>query len=302
MRVRVNDELVLDAGTCQRVQVPEGRGWRIEPPPVTMFRQVLDYLNVKPDPPHSPSGTRIGREGVAAAALTLRWGSYLAVLLDHDKPVSPQAGALGTSGISDEEMARINIEASAALAEWIELYRTHREGPLYGQLVDRAVSYLPMPQKTSKPRRATLSPLALIEPETADILVRAASPERLARVRADAQSDPSRLLANALVNVAWRNGPVENVHAGRTWRYSLDERRVTPTEERTLMRFASDGMALAMTVCFLLAPERAALSEGQRPWPERVLPYGLASMRLITPTGWTLTEASREIRQPVTAT
>jgi hypothetical protein len=96
MSARVNDELVLDAGTCQRVQVPDGAEWRIEPPPVTMFRQVLDSLSVKPDPP-PPSGTRIGREGVAAAALTLRWGSYLAVLLDHDKPVSPQAGALGTS-------------------------------------------------------------------------------------------------------------------------------------------------------------------------------------------------------------
>ena len=27
------------------------------------------------------------REGVAAAAVILRWGSYLAVLLDRDKPV-----------------------------------------------------------------------------------------------------------------------------------------------------------------------------------------------------------------------
>src|SRR6266849_2376825 len=33
-----------------------------------------------------------GRESVAAAALTLRWGSYLAVLLDRDKPVWPEAG------------------------------------------------------------------------------------------------------------------------------------------------------------------------------------------------------------------
>jgi len=29
----------------------------------------------------------VGREGVAAAALALRWGNYLAVLLDRDKPV-----------------------------------------------------------------------------------------------------------------------------------------------------------------------------------------------------------------------
>lgn len=55
------------------------------------------------------------REGVAAAALALRWGSYLAVLLDHDKAVWPEVNSPSTSRISDEEMARINIEAAAAL-------------------------------------------------------------------------------------------------------------------------------------------------------------------------------------------
>lgn len=62
----------------------------------------------------------VGLEGVAAAVI-LRWGSYLAVLLDHDKPIWPEVHSPRTSRISDEEMARINIEASAALAEWIDL-------------------------------------------------------------------------------------------------------------------------------------------------------------------------------------
>jgi hypothetical protein len=35
-----------------------------------------------------------------------------------------------------------------------------------------------------------------------------------------------------------------------------------------------------------------------RPWAEQVLPCALASMRLITPSGWTLTEASREVCLP----
>jgi hypothetical protein len=48
---------------------------------------------------------------VTAAALVLRWGSYLAVLLDRDKPAwSGPRGKM--SRISDGEMARINIEAS----------------------------------------------------------------------------------------------------------------------------------------------------------------------------------------------
>ena len=29
---------------------------------------------------------------------------------------------------------------------------------------------------------------------------------------------------------------------------------------------------------------------------EQVLPYGLATMMLVTPSGWTLTESSREVR------
>jgi len=88
-------------------------------------------------------------EGVAGAAVVLRWGSYLAVLLDRDKPLWPAAHAKGTSRISDEEMARINIEASAALAEWIDLHRADRGGRRYAQLVDRAVSYLP--KRNSRP-------------------------------------------------------------------------------------------------------------------------------------------------------
>ena len=103
----------------------------------------------------------------------------------------------------------------------------------------------------------------------------------------------SRLFANALVNVAWRNGPVEDVHAGRFRGYPLDMRRVTPDEERELMRFASDGMASGMTTCHRLAADGAG-----RSWPEQVLPYGLAGPLLVTPSGWTITETSREVRLP----
>lgn len=39
-----------------------------------------------------------------------------------------------------------------------------------------------------------------------------------------------------------------------------------------------------------------------RSWPEQVLPYGLAEDLWITPSGWTRTEASREIRLPALPT
>lgn len=129
----------------------------------------------------------------------------------------------GISRISDGEMARINIEASAALAEWIDLCRADRGGGLYAQLVDRAVSYLPMPTKTSKPTPGPFA--ALADRELASRLVHASDPERVAQVRADAESHPAQVFANALVNTAWRNGPVEPIHAGREQGYPLEQRR-----------------------------------------------------------------------------
>jgi hypothetical protein len=245
LRVRVNDELVLDAGSCEEVVGPDGPERLIRPPEPTLFHQVLGYLRAKPDPPALPSNS-LGREGVATAAVVLRWGSYLAVLLDRDKPVWPGVHSEGISRISDAEMARINIEASAALAEWIDLFRADRGGRLYAQLVDRAVSYLPMPAKTSKVKPAPFA--ALADRELASRLVHAIPPDRVARARADAERHPARVFANALVNTAWRNGPVESVHAGRVQGYPFAQRRVTPVEERALMRFAGEGMALGRIV------------------------------------------------------
>lgn len=112
--VHANDELVLDAGRLERSDQGKGSEILIRPPEVTLFHQVLAYLRTKRDPPGRLPGSVAGREGVAAAAVTLRWGSYLAVLLDRHKSVWPVARSLGRSRISDEEMARINIESSAA--------------------------------------------------------------------------------------------------------------------------------------------------------------------------------------------
>jgi len=147
-------ESILDgapsnAGTCEEIARPEGVEHLIRPPKTTLFHQVLAYLEQKPDPDKPLSGSMVGRKGVAAAAMCLRWGSYLAVLLDRAKPLWSEVRSLNVSRISDEEMARINIEASAAAAEWIDLYRCDPTGRRYQQ-VNRAVAYLPMPKRTSK--------------------------------------------------------------------------------------------------------------------------------------------------------
>jgi hypothetical protein len=66
LRVRVNDELVLDAGTCEDLAMPHGQERLIRPPVTTLFHQVLAYLRAKSDPPKRPYGSMAGREGVAA--------------------------------------------------------------------------------------------------------------------------------------------------------------------------------------------------------------------------------------------
>ncbi len=246
LRVRVNDELVLDAGVCE-----PGAEAVIQPPKTTLRHQVLDYLRSKPDPP-APTTTEEEEEGLAAAAVTLRWGSYFAVLADRAKPVWSEAKASGTSRICDSEMARINIESSAALAEWIDIARTDQD--TYESLVARAVAYLPLPKVRPRSEGAAFAMLAM--PEIADKIVRAIDADRLAAVRADADRHPTRLLANALVNVAWRNGPVEDIHAGAFRGYPLDQRRLTAAEERKVIGFAADRLTTGMDVCRQLANER----------------------------------------------
>ncbi len=286
LRVRVTDELLLDAGTVE----PDGPELAIQPPNVTLFRQVLSFLRSKPAPPPPPAGPTVENEGIAAAAVALRWGSYLAVLADSAKPVWVEARTPGVSRISDSEMARINIEASAALAEWVDLARGDRTA--YESLVGNALAYLPLPKLRPCPTGTEFAMLAM--PEVVAKMIAAVDPDRSAAVRAVADAHPSRLYANALVNVAWRNGPIEDVHAGDFRGYPLDQRRVTVAEQQTLMAFAADRLTTGMDVCHGLALEKAG-----RSWPEQVLPYGLAGSMLITPSGWTITEVTREVRLPL---
>lgn len=292
LRVRVSDDLVLDAGECRIVEGPDGLERIVQPPRTTLFRQLINYLKAKPAPRDRPSGTFISREGVAAAAVTLRWGSYLAVLADRNKPVWREVRSPEASRISDDEMARINIESSAAMAEWIDLFREDAVG--YASLVNKAVSYLPMPRKISKPNHV---PPEELLPSTFAAIGRAAEraiflqSRRSAieqHLRSDVEHHPNRMLANALINAAWRMGPVENLHGGESRGYPLNKCRVTPKDVRELLGFASDRMARGMDVCHLL-------KEPTNSWPEQVLSY-LALQPLIVPSNWSLTESSREIR------
>lgn len=240
--VRVSHDLTLDAGSTE----PAGAELVIWPPKVTLFDQVLAYLHKKPDLPATGSFT--DHEGAAAAAVALRWGSYLAVLADKDKPIWSETRSPGTSRIGDSEMARINIEASAALASWVDVCR--EDPALYEKLVLRAVAYLPMPKWRVTPKGTDFAMLAV--PDVRAQMVGATSEARVAKVRADAETHPSRLFSNALINTAWRNGAVEDIHAGVAKGYPLDKRRLTVAEERSVLGSAIDRLAIGMGACATL--------------------------------------------------
>ena len=114
--VRVNDELTLDAGWWEEGQDKDGDVQRyVHPPQKTMFEQIIEYLESLL-PVQGYPGLRLGEEAIAATAVCLRWGSYLAVLMDRDKPLWRQARQPALGRISDQEMARIMLHISNSVS------------------------------------------------------------------------------------------------------------------------------------------------------------------------------------------
>ncbi len=95
--VRVDHALTLDAGGWFEARDEDGATWRqVDPPERTLFDQLLDYLGKLPPEPKY-TGLRLAEETAAATALCLRWGTYLAVLLDGEKPLWKGARQEGLS-------------------------------------------------------------------------------------------------------------------------------------------------------------------------------------------------------------
>lgn len=284
LSVRVNDELVLAAGTVERMSILT----RIHPPPKTMFHQVLEYLRKKPDPTGLDSSFSVMRaEGVAAMAVTIRWGSYFAVLVDYDKPAWDIAKQVRLSRICDTEMQRINIESSAALAEWVGIMRRDFSGE-YSSLVRRAVAYLPLLRRSCARRRgmflaranADLGPIfdSLVQCEPQEISCRE-------------EAMLIRKFANCGIHHAWRNGAIERIHAGKDcgFRLPLDKRRLAPSEERAILNSTASSLGDVMFVADSikgLQSKGASLDQCVRPFTHDMF---------LAPSRWTLTQNSSEV-------
>src|SRR5215813_6933538 len=140
LTVNVNDRFTIDAGYWQECAEEDQMPYRlVSSPRITMYQQTLSYLEEATRGHKVPpkSQMHFGEVAIATVALCIRLGSYFAVLADHDLPQWTAAYDPEVSCISDGAMARINIEASAAISDWIDLMRADQ--PRFRKLVKAAV-------------------------------------------------------------------------------------------------------------------------------------------------------------------
>lgn len=288
LRVGVNDDFVLDAGSWSQI-VHEGQQLvtRVTPPSVPMLQQVVDYLEAQPSP--ADRSVRSVDEARAAVAVCLRCGTYFAALVDASRPFSPDAWDESTSHIADSEMARLNIEISAAIQWWLTLKGS--DDQRYAELVRRALAHLPTGRRTVThvPEGDVLVECATSAMATA--LQLAWPDEMLERDLGRARKHGVRIIANSITLLSWRNGPVESVHAGRRPGHRFNERRILPRHEKAIIRQAQNMLHTALS-----AMEHMALDGAWPPPPERVLPF----MRpFCHPSDWSYTRQSLEIDLPL---
>ena len=284
LHVRVADDLLLDGGTWNLTEDQKGRPVaRITPPATPMFQQIIAYLEAKPVP---PSGSvRRADEARAAVAVCLRWGSYFAVLADPSRPDSPNIDNEQVSQIDDEEMARMNIEISAALAWWLTL--SGSDDRRYSQLVDRALAYLPTGPKAVSALQSGDILLASTVPDLAAQVCRSWPADRLEQDMQTATQHGIRVIANTITHIAWRNGPIENVHAGQYLGYGLNEQAGTaqsreihhpPRPERFFQRAEGCGLP-TIRQCVAAACRASSAVSARAGWAHGLVLYGIEPTR-----------------------
>jgi hypothetical protein len=212
LTITVNDQLTIDAGYWQECIEEDQTPYRlISPPQTAMYRQALSYLEEATKDMKAPAKSRLhfGEVAIATVAVCLRWGSYFAVLANHDLPQWTAAFDPEVSCIGDGEMARINIEASAALSDWIDLMQADQQR--FRKLVRAAVQLLPFPiaHLDGSTYYSRFRALGAINSATGrrylmEAFARDFGSEWLEREKARVLVHPTRALANGVLNEHWR--------------------------------------------------------------------------------------------------
>jgi hypothetical protein len=282
IHVNVTSDLRLDFGSATECERDGQAGYFLCPPSRTPYDQLIEYLDSKPE--LGPTW-RTGREleALAATALTIRWGSYYAVLADLKHQTWRHDGSIDVPSISDPEMARINIEASDAMARWINLYLSDQFRERCLAIARRAVAYLPIHKKV-EPIRGSF--VRVSASDARRLIENAGAGHREILLEA-AHRAPLRILANAIITAAYRNGPIETVHGGRGVGIASDTPRLTPTVDRRIQSVAHGYMKAAHDLLWELEADHDYPN-----WDERAAPYWFVAPR------WSTTETSREVFLP----
>ena len=302
LTITVNDQLTIDAGYWQECVGEDQIPYRpISPPQTAMYRQALSYLEETTRGQKAPPKSRLhfGEVAIATVAVCLRWGSYFAVLAKGDLPQWTSAYEPEVSCVGDGEMARINIEASAALASWIDLMQADQQH--FRKLVKAAVQLLPFPiahldESTYYNRFRALGAINSANGRRylMEALARDFGSEWLEREKARVLVNPTRALANGILNEHWRNGSgIEDIHAGGIAPpRPLTQRRLTIAQETLLMQETAE-----LFVPTLRALYHVVSKPSEETWPEQALPYAIAFK---PPADWSLDEQTREFALPGT--
>jgi hypothetical protein len=282
LNIIVNHQLTLDAGQWEPVVDGEQTVCLIHPPQKPLFKQVVDYLSAQVA---RSVDVPFRHETLVLTNLCLRWGSYLALLTDHNKPIHPLTSDPTKSHITDEEMKRINIEASSALAFWLDLRR--KDYQHYMALINCASELLPITPRRLKgqPEGGYFASTFRMAEENPELI------EVDDEINSQIKLYPARAFANALLNYSWRNGSgVENIHAGRHYPTSLSFRRIRSSDERALLNSTTLKLIEGLYVIDRLP--------GEYDWSQIALPYYSpgALLFLITPFEWTFTEETCPVR------
>jgi hypothetical protein len=268
------------------------------PPGTPMIDQLIGYLETLSD---SESKRPLREAGVSIAALTVRWASYYAVLADATRP--PWTAGLSLAGrgsrINDGEMRRINIEASYALSRLIQIYQSDIER--YWSLLRRAVQHLSLPRKSAR-RDADVHGRLLLGMATAKgrHLVKTSITTGMWNADYDVVAEaPARIIANAIMHGCWRNGPIEDIHAGASITpQPLLQCRVPQSDDGRLFRSLSDRLVDAAWALFELFESSDSINE---PVVERAMPFfacrrSISMRQLAAPEHWSRNDSSDTVR------
>lgn len=278
--VRVCEDLNLNAG---RIRM-EDNTYIVDPPDKLLIDQLTDWLFAKPDPPVPHINTNVFLN-IGLIALCLRWGTYLTVLMDEDKPVYPRAKKTTGSTIASNEIKRINIEASSSLARLLEL--RHRDEEKFIRLLRRAFYWLPMPcRKVHEISKSCDNILRAIELYPRDSLKDLDN-----RLRETAAKHPYRVYANFMIDGGFRSGLIENIHGGKSGACSLTHRRFTKKQTNDILCWAIVHIGAAVNGP--MPWDDSYTANLGIPWPENVM-----LLVRLGPPGWSLTDSTSQITLP----